>query len=131
MIYMSIKRFLTTYTLQLGLLLFILGILLTILGIFGVFVVNDDSPQYLQNIVESVGDWIYWCVLVGPLIFIAGAWYFFDNISKRREFKELIDTTSKAKFIRNLDRIEFLAWKLSLDHQKQLIDKKKEFHIKK
>jgi hypothetical protein len=128
---MSIKRFLTTYTLHLGLLLFILGILLTILGIIGIFLVDSDIPQFLKNIAESVGAWIYWCVLVGPLIFIAGAWYFFDNIGKRREFKELIDTTSKAKFIRNLDRIEFLAWKLSMNHQKQLIDKKKELHIKK
>jgi hypothetical protein len=128
---MSIKRFLTTYALQLGFLLLILGILLTLLGIIGVFVVDDESPKYLQNIVDSVGAWIYWCVLVGPLVLIAGAWYFFDNISKRREFKDLIDTTSKAKFIRNLDRIEFLAWKLTMNHQKQLMDKKKEFHIKK
>lgn len=135
---MSIKRFLTTYALQLGFLLFILGIILTIIGIYGAFIFDPDvdpdakgaPPRFIINTMKAVGDWIYWCVLAGPLIFIAGAWYFFDNIGKRKEFKELIDTTSKAKFIRNLDRIEFLAWKLSMNHQKQLLDKKKEFHIK-
>ncbi len=61
---------------------------------------------------------------------IAGAWYFFDNVKMRREFKELMETTSKAKFIRNLDRVEYLAWKLTPDHQNQLTKKKSEFHIK-
>ncbi len=69
--------------------------------------------------------------MAGPIILIAGGWYFFDNLRKRKEFKELMETTSKAKFIRNMDRAEFLAWKLTMDHQKQLMDKKKEFHIKK
>jgi hypothetical protein len=128
---MSLKRTFTTYALQLGFIFFILGILLTILGILGIFVVNDSTDESLRNIVDSIGNWIYWCIIVGPLILIGGGWYFFDNISKRREFKELIETTSKAKFIRNQDRIEFLAWKLTPDHQNQLFEKKKEFHIKK
>ncbi|UCE74346.1 MAG: DUF3198 domain-containing protein [Methanomassiliicoccales archaeon] len=126
---MSIKRFFTTYTLQFGLILFILGIILTILGVFGVFI-YDNAPEFLKNVIDSIGDWKYWCILLGPIILIAGAWYFFDNIQKRREFKELIETTSKAKFIRNLDRVEYLAWKLTFEHQRQLMDKKKDFNIK-
>jgi uncharacterized membrane protein len=116
---------------QFGFLLLILGIILTLLGILGVFIINDDSPKYLKDLNDSVGNWIYWCILVGPVVIIAGAWYFFDNRQKRKEFKELMETTSKAKFIRNMDRAEFLAWKLTVDHQKQLIEKKKELHIKK
>jgi hypothetical protein len=127
---MKIKRFFTTYTLHFGFILFILGLILTILGVLGVFVVNDDWPGSVTNVIDSIGNWIYWCMLLGPFVLIAGAWYFFDNISKRREFKELMETTSKAKFIKNLDHIEFLAWKLTLEHQKELMEKKKEFNIK-
>jgi hypothetical protein len=128
---MSIKRTLTTHALKLGLIFFILGILLTIVGILGVFVVNSDSDESLKNFIDSFGNWIYWCMLAGPFVLIGGGWYFFDNINKRKEFRELIETTSKAKFIRNLDRIEFLAWKLTPEHQEKLFEKKKEFHIKK
>lgn len=128
---MSLKRFFKTHALQLGFIFFILGIILTILGVLGVFVVNDDSSESLKNMMDSIGNWIYWCILVGPLLLIGGGWYFFDNIKNRKEFKEHITNTSKAKFIRNLDRIEFLAWKLTPDHQEQLFEKKKEFHIKK
>ncbi len=127
---MSLKRFLTTNTLQLGLILFILGIILTLLGIFGVFY-NESGINFLKRATDVIGDWIYWCVLLGPILLIAGGWYFLDNINKRKEFKELVSTTSKAKFIRNQDNIEFLAWKLTQKHQNQLADKKKEFHIKK
>jgi hypothetical protein len=127
---MSLRRFLTTYTLQFGLILFILGILLTVLGILGVFY-NQPDINFLKRVTDAIGDWIYWCILLGPVLLIAGGWYFFDNINKRKEFKELITTTSKAKFIRNQDHIEFLAWKLTQKHQTQLAEKKKEFHIKK
>lgn len=126
---MSLKRFLNNYTLQFGLILFIIGIILTIVGILGVFY-NQPNINFLKGATDAIGDWIYWCILLGPVLLIAGGWYFFDNINKRKEFKELIDTTSKAKFIRNQDHIEFLAWKLTPKHQSQLTEKKKELHIK-
>jgi hypothetical protein len=127
---MNYKRFLTTYTLQIGFIVFILGLILTILGVLGVFLVNKNWPDSIVNIVDSLGNWIYWCILLGPFVFIAGAWYFFDNIQKRREFGRLMEATSKKKFIKNLDHIEFLAWKLTLDHQKEVMEKKKEYNIK-
>ena len=109
---MSLRRFLNTYTLQFGLILLIIGIILTIMGILGVFY-NQPDINFLKRATDAIGDWIYWCVLLGPVLLIAGGWYFLDNINKRKEFKELIGTTSKAKFIRNQDHIEFLAWKLT------------------
>ncbi|MEE9152020.1 MAG: DUF3198 domain-containing protein [Thermoplasmata archaeon] len=126
---MNLKRFFTTYTLQFGFLLFILGISLTIFGFFGVFYYDSDYNVF-KGIIDSIGDWKYWCILIGPILIISGGWYFYDNISKRREFANLTDTTSKAKFIRNLDRVEFLAWKLAPRYREQLAKKKSEFHIK-
>ena len=127
---MSLKRTFTIHALKFGLLFFIIGIILTILGVLGVFA-YESMPDSLKDTIDSIGNWIYWCVLIGPLLLIGGGWYFFDSIRKRKEFKELISATSKAKFIRNQDRIEFLAWKLTPEHQNQYIEKKKEFHIKK
>ncbi|UCG68574.1 MAG: DUF3198 domain-containing protein [Thermoplasmata archaeon] len=126
---MSFKRFLTTYTLQFGLIIFIIGIILTIIGFFGVFY-YDNAPEFLKGPINSIGDWKYWCILLGPILIIAGGWYFFDDINKRREFQELMETTSKAKFIRNQDRVEYLAWKLTPKHQNEFMEKKKEFNIK-
>ena len=126
---MSFKRIFAIYTLHFGLILFILGIILTIFGFFGVFFYGN-TPDFIKEPLDSIGDWKYWCILIGPILIIAGGWYFFDNISKRREFKDLMKTTSKAKFIRNLDRVEYLAWKLTPDHQRLLTEKKKKLNIK-
>ncbi len=132
---MSLRRSIATFTLQLGLLLLILGVILTVLGIYGVFIYDSKAeeppPETLVNIMNSIGDWKYWCLLMGPIVLIAGGWYFFDNVTKRREFRGLMETTSKSKFIKNQDRVEFLAWKLTYKHQEQLAEKKKELNIKK
>lgn len=127
---MSLKRIFTTYTLHFGLILLLLGIPLTIFGVFGVFLPPPDSLNALKGIIDSIGNWKYWCVLLGPVLIIAGGWYFFDNLTKRREFHELMENTSKAKFIRNLDRVEYLAWRLTPKHQSLFIEKKKGFRIK-
>jgi hypothetical protein len=126
---MSIKRFLTVYALYLSLIILLVGIVLTFLGILGIFYF-ESAPDFLKEIINSLGDWKLWCILLGPVLLIAGGYYFFDNLSKRREFKGLMETTSKQKFIKNLDRVEFLAWKLTPEHQRQLAKKKRKFHIK-
>ncbi len=60
---------------------------------------------------------------------LAGAFYFGDTIKKHREFNKLIDTDSKAKFVQNQDRIEYLAWLLSARFEKKVQEKKKEFRL--
>jgi hypothetical protein len=102
------------------------------LGIFYSDVEPDNDPLEgpVRDILDWIGDWKYWCLMVGIILIIAGGWYFFDNIRKRREFKELMEITSKKKFIQNLDRVEYLAWKLTPWHRIEVSKKKKKFHIK-
>lgn len=128
---MSFKRVLTTYTLYLGLVLLVLGLILLVFGIFGVFYSGSDLIEgTIQEVLDLLGDWVYWSLMVGLILTIAGGWYFFDNIKKRREFEELMDTTSKKKFLQNLDRIEYLAWKLTPAHRVEVSKKKKKFNVK-
>ena len=126
---MSFKRVLTTYTLYFSLVLLILGLILTAFGILGIFY-SDYFDGSVKSVIDFIGDWKYWYILIGPVLIIAGGWYFFDNIKKRREFKEFMETTSKKKFLRNMDRVEYLAWKLTPWHQRELSKKKREFKIK-
>lgn len=128
---MSLKRVLTTYVLYFGLVLLIVGIILMIFGILGMFYSGSDYIEgSIQGVIDLIGDWKYWCILVGPILIIAGGWYFFDNIKKRKEFIELMETTSKKKFIKNLDRVEYLAWKLTPWHRVELSKKKRKLNIK-
>ena len=126
---MTMKRFLKDFKLEIEIFLFIISFILFIIGITGVFF-QDSSPVFLQDIHKDIGGWVNWCAFAGVILLFVSGWYMIDNIRKRREFKKLINTDSKAKFIKNKERIEYLAWVLTTDHEKELWKKKQEFGIK-
>lgn len=125
----------TEYRLELSSLLSLLFGLLTIIGIIGVYLDMDEShrlPSYisfLQDLSDPFGNWIAWIVVAAPIGLIVCAWWYYDYVKKIRELAELIDTPSKAKFVRNLDEIEYLAWSLPQRFEDKVLAKKKEFKI--
>src|SRR3989304_326083 len=88
------------------------------------------SGGFLKDVDRWSGEWIVWIAVAGPILLLSGGWYFIDTIRKRREFDRLIDTDSKAKFVRNQDRIEFLAWLLGSGYHKRAEANKTEFNLK-
>ena len=79
---------------------------------------------------EFLGYWAYWLILVGIALTIFGAYYLGRFFQMSKEFKELMDTPSRVKFIKNLDRIEELAWKLHPKYEKMVMKRKEKFNIK-
>ncbi len=129
------KAFLTEYRLELGALLTLLFGLLTVIGAIGVYLNLDDSNSLpsvlsaLEDLVTPFGDWVAWLVVASPIGLIVCAWWLYDFFRKTRELAELIDTPSKAKFVRNLDEIDYLAWSLPQRYEDRVLSKKKEFKI--
>jgi hypothetical protein len=116
--------------LELSAMFFIAGIVLTIFPVGHYFVKAPNLPPILQDIDLRLGEWNVWLIVLGPLLLLSGGYYFIDTIRKRREFERLIDTDSKAKFVRNQDRIEFLAWLLGKQYHQRSERKKVEFNLK-
>ena len=79
---------------------------------------------------EIFGNWSYWVMLLGGAMAIIGTYTILIFLKLLKEFKDLIDTPSKAKFIKNQDRIEELAWKLHPKYEQRVIEKKEKLHIK-
>lgn len=107
------------------------GIILTILAINRYGITPARLPEFFQDLDQRIGAWMIWVAFIGPLLLLGGGWYFFDTIRKRREFGRLIDIDSKAKFTRNQDRLEKLAWLyLGSEYTRKVQRKKEEFNIK-
>lgn len=125
----------TEYRLELSSFLGLLFGFLTIIGIVGTYLsMNEDNrlPSYisfLQDLSDPFGTWIAWIVVAAPIGLIVCAWWYYDYVKKIRELAELIGTPSKAKFVRNLDEIEYLAWSLPQRYEDKVLAKKKEFKI--
>lgn len=115
--------------LEISYVVFALGIFLTLLVVFN-YMLRESLPAVVIDLLNDIGNWIVWFVVVGPLLALVGGWYFGDTIKKQREFEKLIDVPSKAHFVRNQERLETLAWYLSSEYQKRLTDRKKHWKIK-
>lgn len=134
------KSILTEYRLELSSFLSLLFGVLTVIGTVGAFfreTKSDGSVVYnlhgilsfLADLARPFGTWATWLVVAAPIGLIVCIWWLYDYIKKTRELADLIDTPSKAKFVRNLDDIEYLAWSLPQRFEKQVLDKKREFKI--
>lgn len=101
-----------------------------VLLLFNILMYLPDYAPSLAGISNQMGDWKYWLFIIPPLFLMICGFYLGDNVLKRRKFNKLVNTTSKANFLRNLDDIEYLAWKLTERHAAIVDEKKKEFNIK-
>lgn len=101
----------------------------------GVYLNMNESNRlpsfisFLQDLSDPFGRWIAWIVIAAPIGLIICVWWYYDYVRKIRELADLIDTPSKAKFVRNLDEIEYLAWSLPQRYEDKVLMKKKEFKI--
>ncbi|MGB9636034.1 MAG: DUF3198 domain-containing protein [Thermoplasmata archaeon] len=110
----------------------IIGIfsVVTFIGIGGFEQVKNLLPDAIKSIENSIGNFYLWCIIVGPLMLLIFGWLLIDFFSKKKEFEKLISTQSKAQFIKNLQRIEELAFSLPEKYEKKIEKKKIELKVK-
>ena len=109
----------------------IIGLPLTLIsGLSFMYSREGDNSSLIQFSHDLFDSWGFWIVIPGLIMTILGAYYIYDFYRKMKEFRNLMTIDSKAKFIKNLDRIEFLAWRLHPNYEKVVIEKKKKYKIR-
>ncbi|HEQ79082.1 MAG TPA: DUF3198 domain-containing protein [Euryarchaeota archaeon] len=105
------------------------GFVATLLGVFGVMI-PEHAPDFMVGVLETIGNWGYWLLVIGIILLIGGIWQMWSIISKQKKFEKLIDVDGKAKFLRNQDDLEYLAWSLGGEYKERVKEKKRMFKIK-
>ena len=124
----KLDNFTRNRILELSLVCTIVSAVFFAVGILGYL--PDYAPQAITDLAVKMGDWKLWLFIVPPFFLLIGLYYLGDFLLKVRKFKKLLSTPSKANFVRTLDDIEYLAWKLR-DSERDMVDaKKKEHNIK-
>ena len=133
------KHILTEYRLELSSLLSLLFGFLTTVGVVGTFFKSTSGDEvtyrlpgflsFLGDLADPFGQWAAYLVVIGPVGLVVCLWWLYDFLKKRKELAELIDTSSRAKFVRNLDDIEYLAWVLPQRFEDKVLEKKREFKL--
>lgn len=125
------QAFLREWTMEISFLVMMLGILLLFFTSMSIFFFTS-TPQLLMDIIKPLNDthWDMWGFFCGLLLVIIGVLAFGDKIIKFLEFKRLLNSPSRATFIKNRDRLEFLAWRLTKQQEKELEEKLDDWKIK-
>ncbi len=126
----AVKQFFVDYTLPLSAIGTITGGILTFIGVAGVFF---ESKDWVKNnpFFDRIGYWDLWALIGGSLLLIMAAFYLYDNLISRKKFKELTDTDSKSKILRNFEEIDELAYKLGTPFTIMWKDIKRKHKIRK
>lgn len=121
----------TEYRMEISATLMILFGLASLIGILGAVTGNQLTGFWgtFQDLVAPFGNWVYWLAFVGPIGFIFSLWWVLDFILKIRKLKDMINTESKARFIKNQDDIEYIAWRLPRKYKMLVARKKAELRI--
>lgn len=122
---------LTEYRMEFSITLLILFSLMSLIGILGAVTNNHPTGFWstFQDLVAPFGNWVYWMALAGPIGLMFSLWWVVDFIIKIRKLKDMINTESKAKFIKNQDDIEYIAWRLPKKYKILVARKKVELRI--
>jgi len=100
-------------------------LLFTFYGLF----IPQDSPKFVQAFNNFLGNWIYWVFGLSIIAFFVSLFYTYDILKKRKEFKEYLNSDSKAKFVKKLKDLEILADKLGPRYREMLEEKKREWKV--
>ena len=125
------KKFMHENKLGLSTIGIITGLPLTLISALSFMYSREGNNNGLiQFSYDLFGSWAFWIIIPGLIMSIVGTYYIYDFYRKLKEFKNLMTIESKAKFIKNIDRIEFLAWRLHPNYEKIVIEKKKKYKIR-
>lgn len=126
---MSIEKFLYKHQTILSYVALIVGGVMLIIGLMDVFL-YDQMPGSVNDLTDSLGNWTYWFLVIGAFALIFSLWYVISRYRKIKEFNELMESMSKSKFRKNIARIETLALSLGGEYEERVIEKEKEYNIK-
>jgi lipopolysaccharide export LptBFGC system permease protein LptF len=130
------RRGLRTYRYIIAILIFAAGILLVALALgdfLGPIAANsvvktingltDQSPNGGPNYNLAFA-------ILGPITFIVGAYLTGAYVIARRKFEHLMETKSKAEFLRNIPELEQILWDLTPVDERRYLAKRSDLKIR-
>ena len=127
-----LRTFLRSHRFPFSVLILAVGIFLTVLAVGFYTPLNTTGPFPAINAATNTPSANYNLVFVlaGPIITIIGAYFVGAYYLARRRFEHLMETRSKAEFLRNLPEVEDLLWDLTPMDERRYAEKKAELRIR-
>jgi len=113
------KPFHVEHALEIAVLVTGVGVILSVLSLF-------DLTDYDIGL----GDWAYWTIVIGLIVFIIGIYLLASYLKLTSQFDHYMKIVSRAEFKKEQDEVEYLAWRLPSRFDAKLTKKKEELGVK-
>ena len=126
-------RFFRNHRLELSAIGLIISGIFLFIGTAGWLLPDADfvkDSEYLQQILEPIGNWDFWVFVPSVIVFAILLWLFIDYLNKLKKFTNMIEISSKSNFKKNREEMEFLAWELGDRFVERFEERKKELRIR-
>jgi|TARA_B110000263_G_scaffold249685_1_gene268090 hypothetical protein len=91
----------------------------------------SDSSIAPTAILDFLGDWDIWVLIVGFIIFGFSVYYFWDTKNNMMRFEEMVSTSSKKEFQKNWTELEQLArYQLPKEYRKRVAEAREKFGLR-
>jgi hypothetical protein len=129
----KLRRLLRTYRFPLAIVVFAAGDALSALAL-GYFTPLANSAPFssINSVTGAPGGTNYnlLFVVVGPIVAIIGAYFVGAYLVARRKFEHLMETKSKAEFLRHIPELEQLLWELTPHDEERYFEKRIELRVR-
>ena len=113
------KPFHVEHALEIAVLVTGVGVILSVLSLFD-----------LTGYDVGLGDWAYWTIVVGLIVFVTGIYLLASYLKLTSQFDHYMKIMSRAEFKKEQDEVEYLAWRLPSRFDAKLTKKKEELGVK-
>jgi hypothetical protein len=128
-----LRSFLRTFRFVFSILILAVGVFLTVLAVGAYTPIMNVGPFPSIDAATNPPagpnyDLVF--VLAGPIVTIIGAYFVGAYYLARHRFEHLMETRSKAEFLRNLPEVEDLLWDLTPADEMRYAEKKADLRIR-
>ena len=129
------RHFLRAQRFALSIVVLALGILMSALAL-GAFTPLHTSPPFnsINTVTDQSGsggpNYNLVFVIAGPIVSIIGAYLVGAYYLARRKFEHLMETKSKAEFLRNIPELEDILWDLTPNDEVRYSQKRADLRVR-
>ncbi len=99
-----------------------------------VFVISANQLLFHVGLINQlsfdVGYWIYWIFALSLIFAISFLYMLFDIVHKASRFEELINSSSKSIFVKNLKELQYISKRLGKSYVEQLKSAEEKWKVK-
>ena len=121
----KITGFFREYVFGLSIITFIVGLVLLILSLIHYFL-----AEYQPEFIENLGEWNFYLVLIGLIIFAFGAYYLYSYLKNRKFVLEEFKTNKRSELLKKHSELKDTVRYMPSKYKKMLKEKEEELRIK-